>query len=1113
MSKKIDHSLAVGIFLIGLLSANVSQAQTNAYWDVNGTTNGQGGSGTWSTSGVLWTTNNGNATGNSGGPSGGGLFNVTSGAGAGQSGNYIFNFGGTAGAVKQGTSFDAVGINFLTSGYTWWADGAGDRKLTTTNGVNLNGNALTLSNGLTGVNSFSFGANPGPTNFSGNSTTTNFVITGTAGAGLTLRNYTPSSAGNSFGVYVNSAQTRYTNAGVTNINTRVAVISSNVPITVDIGTNSKIMLGTQASNGGVIDADIINSSASGVALNLVSSSGGTAAFNGVISGANGLVLDNTSSGKIALNGANTYEGGTTINSTNGEITFNKNSAFGSGTITVAGAGTNYVRSGANNLNLANAQVINSGSTLRVAGVTTSHTLTNSGTISGAGSLLYDASGILYLTGTNNSFGGGVSLISSGELYISKFGTNGGLSSIGTNGTITISRPNQSANNGTLNWTGTTEETDKVINLAGTTNGVRIMARGASNATLTLNGNIDSTGAGNKTIQIAGYATGSDSVGQNTIVVNGAINQNLGTNSVLIGGAGNSGTVVLANSNNSFSGGVNIAQATSGRTTTLQTAQIGRAGSNSALGTGGIITFSNTGNANLTSTLLKYVGSGEDSDKGINLAGTKDATLEQAGSGTLKISGAITSTTGPKVFSLLSSSNGSGELAGNIADGSGAALSLFKGGAGRWTLSGTNSYSGTTKIIDANSLLALSGTNALSVNTALLGVSRNDLLASLGFDAGGQYTANSFGTSTTAGNSLGFTNLSAGAVTLTFTNQNNYMVIDEGTRTLDVKSANVDLVFKRALGIGSTATNGTSAIGGLGNVSVEGNVTEAASGSFNRTLQKFGSGTLNLQGAANNYRGSTLVDAGVVNLSGAISASTNIVVSTIGTATNASRGTATLNVASGASLLSGSTTTVYSGGNLIVDGTAGAVVVEANGLLGGSGTNNGVVTLKRGSFLTPGNSPGLLTASEAIWEAGSTYNWEINDADGTAGTNWDLFSVTGALDLSALNSSAKMNLVLNSLSLVNFSTSSPDSWVIAQAGSFIGTGLANNTNVTDLFNINATAFNNGDLPNGGFKIEVGTDANNLRTLNLMAIPEPSTGSMLGLGFAGLVVTRLLRRKIS
>jgi hypothetical protein len=43
--------------------------------------------------------------------------------------------------------------------------------------------------------------------------------------------------------------------------------------------------------------------------------------------------------------------------------------------------------------------------------------------------------------------------------------------------------------------------------------------------------------------------------------------------------------------------------------------------------------------------------------------------------------------------------------------------------------------------------------------------------------------------------------------------------------------------------------------------------------------------------------------------------------------------------------------------------------------------------------------------------------------------------------------------------------------------------------------------------------VGRGDNNVTTLNLMAVPEPSTGSMLGLGLVGLVVTRLLRRKIS
>ena len=75
------------------------------------------------------------------------------------------------------------------------------------------------------------------------------------------------------------------------------------------------------------------------------------------------------------------------------------------------------------------------------------------------------------------------------------------------------------------------------------------------------------------------------------------------------------------------------------------------------------------------------------------------------------------------------------------------------------------------------------------------------------------------------------------------------------------------------------------------------------------------------------------------------------------------------------------------------------------------------------------------------------------------------------------------------------------------------GLKNITagaNVTDLFNINATAFNGGTGPANGWRVEVGSTGT---TLNLMAVPEPSTGSMLGLGFAGLVVTRLLRRKSS
>jgi autotransporter-associated beta strand protein len=225
---------------------------------------------------------------------------------------------------------------------------------------------------------------------------------------------------------------------------------------------------------------------------------------------------------------------------------------------------------------------------------------------------------------------------------------------------------------------------------------------------------------------------------------------------------------------------------------------------------------------------------------------------------------------------------------------------------------------------------------------------------------------------------------------------------------------------------------------------------------------------------------------------------------------------TLKVSAGTLLITGNgnvstSSSIVNGGTLRVNGTAGGVTVNNGGSLEGNGTV-GAVTLTTGSYLKPGNSPGLLTASSATWAAGSTYNWEIDNATGIAGTNWDLFSVTGALDMSALSSSAKMNLVLNSLSLVNFDTSSSYTWVIAQAGSFIGTGLADGSNVTDLFNINATAFNNGNLPTNEFRVEVGT-SEGLRTLNLMAIPEPSTGSLMMFGLGGLVMARLLRRKVS
>ena len=253
---------------------------------------------------------------------------------------------------------------------------------------------------------------------------------------------------------------------------------------------------------------------------------------------------------------------------------------------------------------------------------------------------------------------------------------------------------------------------------------------------------------------------------------------------------------------------------------------------------------------------------------------------------------------------------------------------------------------------------------------------------------------------------------------------------------------------------------------------------------------------------------TVVSGAAVTNAVSVNMALNGVISGAGALIKTNSNTLTLG---GANTYTGGTT--VNGGSLVVNGSVGAVTVNDGGSLGGEGTV-GALTLTSGSFLNPGNSPGLLTAASSSWAAGSTYNWEINQASGgTAGVNWDVFSVTGALDLSALSSTAKMNLVLQSLpAMDDFSASSEYSWVFAQAGSLLGAGLADGTNVTDLFAINTTAFNSGVLPNGGFTVKVGT-TDGLRTLNLMAVPEPSTGSMLGLGLAGLVVTRLLRRKTS
>ena len=210
----------------------------------------------------------------------------------------------------------------------------------------------------------------------------------------------------------------------------------------------------------------------------------------------------------------------------------------------------------------------------------------------------------------------------------------------------------------------------------------------------------------------------------------------------------------------------------------------------------------------------------------------------------------------------------------------------------------------------------------------------------------------------------------------------------------------------------------------------------------------------------------------------------------------------------------SSSAVVNGGLLNVNGAAGSVTVNNGGSLGGSGTV-GALTLNSGGLLNPGNSPGKLTASSAIVLGGATYNWQISALQGEAGTNWDLLSVTGLLDMSGVTSANQWNLVVTADgAFTGWTGTSEYSYVFAQAASVSGFSSIVGTDVTSLFNITTSGItslpNASSNPNGEFKVVVGSAAG-LTTLNLMAVPEPSASSLMGIGLASLIYLRRFRRR--
>jgi fibronectin-binding autotransporter adhesin len=1049
---RITLALTAGCFALH----SVAQAATY-YWDNNTTTAGFGTAGsTWSSAGsTLW--NNDLLGGSVGAPNtlGTSITTTTSDA---------LNFGTASAGLSAGTITvsGTVSANSLTFGSASGAillSGGTINLGGTTPTITVNNTTNTISSGITG----SAGLTKAGTGALRIQVGSDYTGATTINGGKLQINNTSGSVNWTPGlIYINNGSTlEFTGAG----QTIMSGATDNITFDSNGGGSMVMTKNTIWRNASIITTGGAKNTVSGTYFNGQAAGGSNRVIYGVAAG--------TDLGGIDLEVSSEHRnvGGITKNGNGTLALTNNTNAMGAGATIIINAGTVEIGGAGRLENGSYAGAITNNGTFNY---NSSAAQTLSGVISGNGALVKSNASTLTLSGANTytgattlnqgtiTFGTGTLATTTGALSVNNTNTtaagtaavlNLSTAADTTTGSLSgsISAPISGTNTATINTqTGRTLTVNQTADdtYAGVIAGAGNFTLGSlSTNTLTLTGTNTYTGgttvsAG--TLRLLNSA-GGDAIlgsGHNYVVASGAtleFNRTAGIENISTFNLSGAGTFKT-------SGTAPIVQTSLGSTVAMGSGALFHVESGSyQFGAGGIGSWS----SNLSDMQV---------DSGATFDGAATPTVVNAlnGSGTVLTGGGIT----------LGVDNGSGTFSGVIGNSSsgGSAFSITKVGSGTQTLSGANTYTGSTNI-DGGFLRISYDTDLKSFENSAFNINNSSTLVFVdnvasGLDrtklTGSTFTFGANGGSEISlegGNHLiqggGATFTTNGGLKNTISSIYSGDINNQGSGNTVFNVADgsdeVDLEISAAW----TTTSDTSGVltkNGAGTMAFTGDHTGNEAIEINAgTLEIGGSSRLN-SGAFTN----TITNDGVFKYNSTTDQTLSGVISGTGALTQSGASTLTL---TGANTYTGATT--VNAGTLFVNGELGGtnVSVSANAHFGGTGMLGGDLTFDGSSFLD------IVNIGDALAITG----------DVTFGSGFGLDNIT---------SWDYQNAVAGTYTLLSGS----------------GINLANMDNVGL---VNALNLDNGNLAyfqTGSLQV-------------VIAIPEPSPAAFIG----GIGMLLLLRRR--